>query len=69
MKNVSTKRPSRAGRPTRTTDDRQAALAAFELWQRQWPALFHGAAWLHLERLKESIAQPRPSPARKATSG
>jgi len=42
--------------PSGTPEERRSAVAAFELWQRQWPALFRGAAWLHLERLKETIA-------------
>jgi len=42
-----------------TTDDRRSAIAVFEQWQHQWPALFRGEAWLHLERLKKAIADPR----------
>ena len=41
-----------------TPEERRSAVAVFELWQHQWPALFRGAAWLHLERLKRAIAEP-----------
>jgi hypothetical protein len=43
--------------PSGTPEDRRSAVAAFELCQRQWPTLFRGAAWLHLERLKKTIAE------------
>jgi hypothetical protein len=47
-------------RPTVTTaDDRRAAVEVFELWQHQWPTLFRGEAWLHMERLKEAVSQGR----------
>jgi len=39
-------------------EDRRSAVALFEMWQRQWPDLFRGAAWLHLERLKKALSQP-----------
>jgi hypothetical protein len=40
------------------TPDRRSAIAVFEQWQHQWPELFRGAAWLHLERLKKALAEP-----------
>jgi hypothetical protein len=40
---------------TVTEDDRRSAIAIFEQWQHQWPDLFRGAAWLHLERLKKAL--------------
>ena len=39
-------------------EDRRSAIAMFEQWQHQWPELFRGAAWLHLERLKKALAEP-----------
>jgi hypothetical protein len=39
-------------------EDRRSAVALFEQWQRQWPDLFRGAAWLHLERLKRALSDP-----------
>ena len=41
-----------------TLADRRSAIAVFEQWQHQWPELFRGAAWLHLERLKKALAEP-----------
>jgi hypothetical protein len=49
-----------------TLEDRRSAVAVFELWQHQWPALFRGAAWLHLERLKRAIADAHDGRERKA---
>jgi hypothetical protein len=43
-----------------TSEDRRSAIAVFEQWQHQWPELFRGAAWLHLERLKKAIAEREP---------
>lgn len=40
-----------------TPEDRRSAIAVFEQWQHQWPELFRGAAWLHLERLKKAVAE------------
>ncbi len=42
-----------------TPEDRRSAIAVFEQWQHQWPELFRGAAWLHLERLKKALADPQ----------
>ena len=42
-----------------TAEERRTAIAVFEQWQHQWPELFRGAAWLHLERLKKAIADPQ----------
>ncbi len=47
--------------PSGTPEERRSAVVAFELWQRQWPTLFRGAAWLALERLKKAIAEPQAS--------
>ena len=41
-----------------TPEERRTAVAMFEQWQQQWPALFRGEAWLHLERLKKAVADP-----------
>ena len=41
-----------------TPEQRRSAVAVFEAWQHEWPDLFRGAAWLHLERLKKAIAEP-----------
>jgi len=41
-------------------EDRRSAIAMFERWQHQWPELFRGAAWLHLERLKKALAEQEP---------
>jgi hypothetical protein len=43
-----------------TPEDRRSAIAVFEQWQHQWPELFRGAAWLHLERLKKALAEREP---------
>jgi hypothetical protein len=43
--------------PSGKLEERRSAVAAFELCQKQWPTLFRGAAWLHLERLKQTIAE------------
>jgi hypothetical protein len=42
-------------------DDRRSAVEVFESWQRQWPDLFRGAAWLHLERLKRALSEAHES--------
>jgi hypothetical protein len=44
--------------PAVTPDERRSAVAVFEFWQHQWPTLFRGEAWLHMERLKRAISQP-----------
>jgi len=43
--------------PPGALDERRSAVAAFERWQRQWPNLLRGEAWLHQERLKRTIAE------------
>jgi len=45
-----------------TLEERRSAVEVFEFWQHQWPTLFRGEAWLHLERLKKAISQPAGSP-------
>jgi len=40
-----------------TSEARRYAIAVFQQRQHQWPELFRGAAWLHLERLKKAVAQ------------
>jgi hypothetical protein len=44
--------------PVGEPDNDLPAVAVFELWQHQWPALFRGEAWLHMERLKRAVAEP-----------
>ena len=59
--------PAQRGTPSQdpTREDRLSAAIAFEMWQRQWPALFRGEAWLHLQRLKHAIAEPETGRERK----
>jgi len=51
-----------------TPEERRSAVAVFELWQHQWPGLFRGAAWLHLERLKKAIAEPHADDRRETAA-
>jgi hypothetical protein len=54
MKDVRAKRGF-GGPQAARTDDRRAALAAFELWQRQWPTSCHRREWPTLEQIRASM--------------